>query len=185
MIESREELEELANKKRCTLQNSAEEIRICTGSSCTSLGSTLLHKELTKDFKLKKLDAKCTIKSVGCSGLCSEAIMVSHFDKEKKQETLYANIAADDGEKFYLYEENSTLLESKKIDTTTHFFSKQHKIVLENAGKIDPNDIEDYIAHDGYSAFFKALEDFTPSELIQEIKQSGLRGRGGGGYPLA
>jgi len=183
MIENIEELQELANKKRCTLQNSPQEIRICTGSSCASLGSDILQKELKKNFKLQKLDEKCTIKSVGCSGLCSEAIMVSHYDKEKKQETLYANITAEDTEKFYLYEKNSAVLEDKKVDTSTHFFSKQHKIVLENAGKLDPNDIEDYIAHDGYVALFKALEDFTPVELIQEIKQSGLRGRGGGGYP--
>ena len=68
-------------------------------------------------------------------------------------------------------------------DITQPFFTRQFKIVLENAGNIDPNDIEDYIVHGGYIALFSALENMEPTDVVNEVKISGLRGRGGGGYP--
>jgi bidirectional [NiFe] hydrogenase diaphorase subunit len=79
--------------------------------------------------------------------------------------------------------EDKNLLKNKMLDTNESYFTKQHKIVLENAGIIDPTDINDYIAHAGYVALFRALEELQPTDIIQEIKLSGLRGRGGGGYP--
>jgi len=80
-----------------------------------------------------------------------------------------------------IYNENNP--KEATIDMTSDFYKKQMRIVLENEGIIDPDDIEDYIAHGGYMSLFKALDEMSPKDVIEELKISGLRGRGGGGYP--
>ena len=79
--------------------------------------------------------------------------------------------------------QNATNPREITIDMTSDFYTKQKRIVLENEGIIDPEDIEDYIAHGGYMSLFKALDEMSPRDVIEELKTSGLRGRGGGGYP--
>ncbi|MDD3834199.1 MAG: SLBB domain-containing protein, partial [Sulfurimonas sp.] len=79
--------------------------------------------------------------------------------------------------------QNATNPREITIDMTSDFYTKQKRIVLENEGIIDPEDIEDYIAHGGYMSLFKALDEMSPKDVIEELKTSGLRGRGGGGYP--
>lgn len=183
MIQSLEDLEAVANKKKCTEQSCKDELRICIGSSCAALGSQEMEKSLGKEVKARGLEKKCKVKGVGCNGLCSAAIMVAHYDKKEQKETIYGDIETKDETRLLDFIENETQLSDKILDTNTPFFTQQKKIVLENAGIIDPNDIEDYIAYDGYLALFKALEEMTPLEVIEEVKLSGLRGRGGGGYP--
>ncbi len=183
MIQSLEDLEEIANKKKCTEQSCKDELRICIGSSCAALGSQEMQKSLTKKVKEKELQTKCKVKGVGCNGLCSAAIMVSSYDKSNNKEVIYGGIETTDEDRLLDLVENNVELTDKLLDTNTPFFTQQKKIVLENAGIIDPNDIDDYIAHDGYRALFTALEEMTPIEVIEEVKISGLRGRGGGGYP--
>ncbi len=184
MINSIEELQELANKRSCNEDSCKDELRICIGSSCASLGSVELQKELSKDVKSDKpKHEKCKVKGVGCNGLCSAAIMVSKYKNSKDEEIIYGDINIDDKEDLAELIEDDEVLKDKKLDMSGAFFTQQKKIVLENAGIIDPNDIEDYIAHKGYFALFTALEEMTPSEVIDEVKISGLRGRGGGGYP--
>ncbi|MEA3383125.1 MAG: NuoF family protein [Campylobacterota bacterium] len=184
MIHSIEELNELANKRKCNEDSCKDELRVCIGSSCASLGSEQLTKELMKELKTDtKISKKCKIKGVGCNGLCSAAIMVAKYKNKSDEEIIYGGITPDDKESLKELAIEDTILEDKKLDMSGAFFTQQKKIVLENAGIIDPNDIEDYIAHDGYLALFTALEDMVPSEVIDEVKLSGLRGRGGGGYP--
>ena len=182
MIQSSEDLEAIAQIKRANEQNYKNELRICIGSSCSAVGSQEILKSLAKELTLKELQNECKPKGVGCSGLCSAAIMVSFFHKEKQTEIIYGGIDQSDQEKLLELIENGTIKSDKHLDTTSPFFTQQKKIVLENAGIIDPNDIEDYIAHDGYKGLLYALEEMTPSRVIEEIKISGLRGRGGGGY---
>lgn len=183
IIHSLEELQKIFDKHQNSDKNCKEELRVCMGSSCDSLGSNLLKKDLEKQVKDKSLNQKCKIKEVGCNGLCSSAIMVSHFDKTTSKETLYGKITLNDISKLTEIIEGSNSLDDKKCDMTESFFTKQKKIVLENVGVIDPNDIEDYISYKGYQALFTVLEDKTPREVIEEVKLSGLRGRGGGGFP--
>lgn len=183
MIHSIEELQELANSKKCSDSGCHEELRVCVGSSCASLGSKEMQKELGKRVKEEGLEKRCKVKGVGCNGLCSEAIMVAHYHQKDGKESLYGGVVSEDVEEFIQTLHGKAPLDSKKCDTTSSFFTKQKKVVLENAGIVDPDDIEDYIAHNGYFALFKALEDMTPLEVIEEVKLSGLRGRGGGGYP--
>ena len=183
MIQSIEDLEEIASKKKCTEQSCKDELRVCIGSSCAALGSQEMQKSLAKKVKEKELQGKCKVKGVGCNGLCSAAIMVSSYDKANEKEVIYGGIETTDEDRLLALIENDIELKDKLLDTNTPFFTQQKKIVLENAGIVDPNDIDDYIAHDGYRALFTALEEMTPSEVIEEVKTSGLRGRGGGGYP--
>jgi len=183
MIQSIEDLEEIANKKKCTEQSCKDELRICIGSSCAALGSTDMQKSLAKTVKEKELQKKCKVKGVGCNGLCSAAIMVSSYDKAHDKEVIYGGIETTDEERLLNLIESDTELSDKLLDTNTPFFTQQKKIVLENAGIIDPNDIDDYITHNGYRALFMAIEELSPSEVIEEVKISGLRGRGGGGFP--
>jgi bidirectional [NiFe] hydrogenase diaphorase subunit len=183
MLTCIEDLEEIANKKKCTQKSCRNELRICTGSSCAALGAKDLQKSLTKKVKENKLDTNTKVKAVGCPGLCSAAIMVSAYDRENDSEVIYGGIEVTEEERLLNLIANEKGLEDKLLDTKSAFFTKQKKIVLENAGIIDPDDIDDYIMHDGYKALFTALEDMTPTEVIEEVKLSALRGRGGGGYP--
>ncbi len=183
MILSLEELQGVGDKRIKSEKDCNKELRICVGSSCSSLGSSTLEKELAKKVKEKGLDKKCKVKGVGCNGLCSAAIMVSHYDKEEQKETLYGGIESGQSDELVALIEESSALAEKKLDMSAPFFTQQLKIVLENAGVVDPNDIEDYIAHGGYHSLFKVLDEMSPIEVIEEIKISGLKGRGGGGYP--
>lgn len=183
MINSLEELQKLAEKRRDLNKNAHEELRVCIGSSCASLGANELLKDLDKKVKDDNLESRCRVKGVGCNGLCSEAIMVSHYHKVGDRTSIYGSIEESDSERLVKTLHKKTPIEDKKCDVSKPFFTKQKKIVLENAGIIDPNDIDDYIAHDGYLALFTILEESTPKEVIDEIKNSALRGRGGGGYP--
>jgi bidirectional [NiFe] hydrogenase diaphorase subunit len=183
MIESIEDLQEIASKKKCDESGCEDELRICIGSSCAALGSQEMQKSLSKKVQEKNLQGKCRVKGVGCNGLCSAAIMVMGYDKKNEKETIYGDIETSDEDRLLDLIEKDKELDDKLLDTNTPFFTEQKKIVLENAGIIDPNDIDDYIAHGGYMALFSALENMSPSEVIDEVKTSGLRGRGGGGYP--
>ena len=183
MIETLKDLQEIKAKKLCAQGECEGELRICVGSSCASLGSQDLQKEVQTAVKEQGLEKKCRVKGVGCNGLCSEAIMVAHYDAIAKKEEIYTNIEATQSQKLLDFIEDKTAMQENFYDTLEPFFAKQHKIVLENAGVVDPNDIDDYIAHDGYRALFEILEEKSPRDVLEEIKASGLRGRGGGGYP--
>ena len=183
MIESLEELQAQALKKKESEKSCTEELRVCIGSSCASLGANELKKGLKSRVKDEKLDKQCKVKGVGCNGLCSSAIMVSHYDKKSDLETIYGGVEQNDINTMVGIINKKSTLKEKQCDMNEPFFTKQKKIVLENAGVIDPNDIGDYISNGGYIALFTALEEMTPEEVVNEVKISGLRGRGGGGYP--
>ncbi len=183
MINSLEDLQAIVDKRIKDEETRNEELRVCVGSSCAALGSVKLQKDLAKGIKGKELDKRCKVKGVGCPGLCSEAIMVGHYHKKDARESIYGGIEASDMEALIKTIEGEAPIANKKCDTSEPFFTKQKKIVLENAGVVDPDDIDDYIAHGGYFALFTAIEDLSPTEVIEEVKISGLRGRGGGGYP--
>lgn len=183
MLNSLEELEELALEKKDLKRNSHEELRVCIGSSCAALNADNLLKDLKKEVKNNGLEKRCKVKGVGCNGLCSEAIMVAHYHKEGDRESIYSFIDNSNTKDFIDTLNTDTPIKNKKCDISKPFFARQEKIVLENAGIVDPDDIDDYIAYGGYYAFYKALDEMTPQEVINEIKISGLRGRGGGGYP--
>src|SRR5579862_6833647 len=120
---------------------------------------------------------RCQVKGVGCMGLCSEGPLVS-----TSAGTLYKKVEAADGVAI-LDSLESGPVERLVCPTEVPFFQRQKKIVLENSGIIDPERVEDYIAAEGYTALVKVLTEMTPREVIDQITKSGLRGRGGAGYP--
>ncbi|MBU1215917.1 SLBB domain-containing protein [bacterium] len=182
MISSILELKALADTKKCNEQSCQEELRVCIGSSCNSLGSEALKEALAEEIQTQGLAEKCRVKGVGCNGLCAQAPLISHCNRATKQSTLYEEVQNADIKELVQSVQNATKLDIKQCDMNQPFFASQTKIVLENAGFIDPDDIEDYIAHDGYLTLFKVLDEKEPYEVIEEVKKSGLRGRGGGGY---
>lgn len=165
------------------------EVLVCGGTGCKSSDSAEILEALRELVEQKKLDV--SVIQVGCFGFCAQGPIV----KVEPDNVLYvmckpsdaAEIVESHLEKNIIVER--LLYEDPKDGTRKHhcqdmdFYKKQHRVALRNCGKINPESLEDYIAADGYAALAKALETMTPQEVIDEMKASGLRGRGGGGFP--
>ncbi len=168
-------------------------VLICAGTGCTSSRSLEIVKKLEEVLPAYHLEKEVKIVKTGCFGLCQKGpIMAIYPDK-----IFYSHVTVDDVDeivKEHFYKGRPvTRLELTDIDEKTKekifdidqikFYSKQKRIALRNCGVINPEDIYEYIAKDGYQALGKALTEMTPQEVIDEILKSGLRGRGGGGFP--
>jgi bidirectional [NiFe] hydrogenase diaphorase subunit len=154
------------------------QIRCCNAAGCIPLGGLALKENLEAAVQNAGLDHEVEVCSVGCMKLCGRGTLVEIAPEGKlyegvKPEDAAAIVAAIQGEP-----EQVTV-----CDTTHPFFSRQMPIVLENSGKINPESIEEYIAAGGYQQLYRVLHQMTPDEVVTEVKTSGLRGRGGGGYP--
>jgi bidirectional [NiFe] hydrogenase diaphorase subunit len=170
-----EELEQIAASVRLENSKCDHEINVCMGTGCLSQHSDKLRDALTATVEAQGKNVK--VRRTGCMGLCAAGPLVL-IDP---QETLYQHVKADDAERVV-----SSLGGKPVADlecSLREHFDEQVHIVLENSGHIDPEKIDDYIAHDGYRALLTALHDMTPQGVIRQITESGLRGRGGGGYP--
>jgi NADH:ubiquinone oxidoreductase subunit F (NADH-binding)/(2Fe-2S) ferredoxin len=166
-------------------------ILVCTGTGCTSCGSLVTRDALLAELKKHGLEHEIEVVETGCMGRCDLGpVSLVHPDG-----TFYKNVLAADvpmlvEEHFVKGRPYTKLLPQ---DPQTHnvvatqadftFFNRQMRIVRDNCGVIDPENIEEYIARDGYSALGKALTSMTPEQVVGEIKASGLRGRGGAGFP--
>ena len=170
-----EELEQIAESVRAENAKFDHEINVCMGTGCLSQHSDKLRDEL-----VKAVDAsgkKAFVRRTGCMGLCAAGPLVL-VDPE---EILYQHVKASDAEAVAASLGGEPVA-ALQCDLREHFDQQVH-VVLENSGKIDPEKIDDYIARDGYQALLTALTDMTPAGVIHQITASGLRGRGGGGYP--
>ncbi len=166
-------------------------ITVCAGTGCQAHGSSNVIEELKKKIKEKGLEDKVYIKSTGCHGFCErgplmvikpKGIFYEHITPEMLDDILEKTVVNNEIIEDFLYKE--PISKSKiELEEEIPFYKKQHRILMKNNGIIDPTDITDYIAIDGYSAFVKAVTNMNPDEIIDEIKDSGLRGRGGGGFP--
>jgi NADP-reducing hydrogenase subunit HndC len=166
-------------------------ILICAGAGCISSGSNALKDVLAAELKKRGLDEEIKIIETGCMGPCDLGpVMLVH-----PEGTFYQRVTALDvpqlvEEHFIKGRPYTKLLPKDDVTAgavTTQrdfgFFAKQEKIVLENCGLIDAENIEEYIAREGYAALGKVLTAMKPEDVIAEIKASGLRGRGGAGFP--
>lgn len=171
-----EELEQIASETRAKREEGARELNVCMAAGCLALRSDALKSAL--DEEVKRSGAACRVRGVGCMGLCSLGPLVA----AEPGGVLYRNVTAESAPALVTSPESE---DAKKLVCSREqaFFQRQTNVVLENSGKIDPEKIEEYIAEGGYEALVRVLSEKSPNEIIQEISKSGLRGRGGAGYP--
>ncbi len=171
-----EELESLAQKARQHDEKFAHHINVCMESGCTSSQSDVVLAQLQEQTQKRGCAQSVRVKPVGCMGLCCNGPLVRVDDR------LYQNVTpADAGE--IIASLNGPVVERLVCDTQHPFFTKQKLVVRENSGRTDPEDIADCIGHGAYQSLLKALTSMSPQQVVAEISESGLRGRGGAGFP--
>lgn len=184
--EKRKELDLRINTKADTRE---KHILVCQGTGCTSSKSPEILENFKKIIKEKNIENVRVIKT-GCFGLCAKGPIVII----RPEDTFYAMVKPEDCEEIiqtHIIDGNRVeRLLAKDIDGTKvnslddlNFYKKQKRIALKNCGVINPEEIDEYIAFDGYKALEKALTKMSPEEVIEVIKNSGIRGRGGAGFP--
>jgi bidirectional [NiFe] hydrogenase diaphorase subunit len=170
-----EELEQIAESVRQENAKYDYEVNVCMDLACASQGAGQLREALAKAAEAS--GKKVLVRRTGCMGPCSSGPLV----RVDPQDALYHHVKADRAGAI-VSSLGGAPVPDLQCDLNEHFES-QVRVVLENAGHIDPEKIDDYIARDGYKALLTALTEMTPNAVVQQITESGLRGRGGGGYP--
>lgn len=169
-----------------------KQVLVCGGTGCTSSGSKKVVDALEKALKAHELEKDVLVVKTGCFGLCAlgpimivypEGAFYSQATPEGvtrivEEHLKDGNVVTDLLYKETVHEDGSIISLSE-----TQFYKKQLRVALRNCGVIDPENIEEYIARDGYQALAKAVTSMTPDDVINELNASGLRGRGGGGFP--
>jgi NADH:ubiquinone oxidoreductase subunit F (NADH-binding)/(2Fe-2S) ferredoxin/Pyruvate/2-oxoacid:ferredoxin oxidoreductase delta subunit len=163
-------------------------ILVCAGTACESSKGIALYNELEKELKEQGVENEAQLVKTGCFGFCEQGPIV----KILPDESFYVKVGPEDAQKIVaehivkgrqvpelLYDKEQAGKSSDEID----FYQKQKRIVLRNCGVINPEYIDEYIARDGYAALEKAIFEMTPDDIIAELENSGLRGRGGAGFP--
>ena len=179
MTTSEINLEEIIRKQREELERYEHIIHVCGSTGCVSSDSQAVLAAFEKEVNFLGLQDKVLVKQVGCMGLCAAGPVVSI----KPDNLLYKTVKVEDVPQILRALVKGEAVEDLLIDTSAPFFTRQHKVTLENSGEINPEKIEDYILHDGYKALLQVITAMSPQGVIDEIKKSGLRGRGGGGFP--
>lgn len=173
----REELEQIAQKTRDKDAAFAHHINVCTSSGCVASGSSHVKARLESDIKVRSLQHTCRINGVGCLGLCGSGPIIS----VQPENVLYKKVQPDDSTEI-LDSLRTSIVKRLELKQDNPFFQRQQRIVLANAGKIDPEEIDSAISMGAYEALLKATTEMTPADVIREVTTSGLRGRGGAGY---
>ena len=166
-------------------------ILVCGGTGCRASSSKNIISRMEDYLKEKNLEDEVQVIATGCFGFCEKGPIV----KVMPDNTFYVQVKPDDAEEIV----NEHVIKGRKVERLLYkdpekkeavsdskhmgFYKKQLRIALRNCGFIDPENIEEYIAREGYSALAKCITEMKPEEVINEIKLSGLRGRGGGGFP--
>jgi NADP-reducing hydrogenase subunit HndC len=166
-------------------------VLVCGGTGCTSSNSELIRNEFESQLTKNKLENEVKIIKTGCHGLCAEGPIVMVYPEG----AMYTMVKPEDVKE--IVEEHllkgrivkRLLAGNKESDDVAKsladvgFFQRQVRLALRNCGVINPENIDEYIAYDGYKALAKVLTEMTPQDVIATIKKSGLRGRGGAGFP--
>ncbi len=174
-------LEEITGNERQKEEQYSHTINVCTAAGCASSQSNEIKEALEKEVKDHSREKWCRVRGTGCMGLCVAGPLVS-IEPEKPEAVLYQNVKVEDVA-VIVDSLGGKPVERLRCPIDIPFFTRQKKIALENLGLIDPESIDEYIARDGYAALIKAITEMAPADVIDEIIASGLRGRGGGGYP--
>lgn len=167
------------------------QVLVCGGTGCTSSGSRDILAALKKEIKKNGIEEEIEVVRTGCFGLCElgpvvivypEGAFYSKVKVEDIPELVSEHLVKGRILKRLVYHE---ALENDRIKSLNNvdFYKKQHRVALRNCGVIDPENIDEYLAFDGYKAIEKVLTTMTPQDVIDTMKKAGLRGRGGGGFP--
>jgi NADH-quinone oxidoreductase subunit F len=166
-------------------------VLVCGGENCSKSGSEQVKEAFAKELKKQKLDQEIKLGDTDCHDFCEMGPLVIVYPEG----TFYVRVTPEDVPD--IVEEH--LINGKVVDRLLYkepvkedqlpkykdlnFYKKQRRVALRNCGSIDPERLDEYVARDGYASLEKALFEFTPEQVIDEVKRSGLRGRGGGGFP--
>lgn len=178
-------------EKRPVNSKVRHQVLVCGGTGCTSSSSMKIAERLKEEIKSNGIDEEVDVILTGCFGLCElgpimivypegafySTVEIDNVPRVVKQHLVEGNIVKE-----LLYDETVTDTGIKSLNETP-FYAKQHRIVLRNCGVIDPENIDEYIARDGYQAIAKCIKEHSPADVIDIVKKSGLRGRGGAGFP--
>lgn len=166
-------------------------VLICTGTGCTASGARNVLAKLEEELKAKNLDKEISVVETGCHGFCEGGPLVIIYPEG----TFYTRVQPEDVPEIVevhllkgriierLLYKTPTTAEEVPTYSEIPFYSKQHRIALQNCGHINPDSLEEYIGSDGYEGLAKVLLEMTPEQVVEEMKKTGLRGRGGGGFP--
>lgn len=190
-LNSIEELNAYREQAKLSFHHHKTTITVCNGTGCNALGGGAVKNNFIQEIEKQKLQDEVELITTGCHGFCEKGPIVVILPKN----IFYKKVALEDIEEII----SKTILKGKIIDrllyqdpltgkkiTYVHeipFYNHQKRIVFARNGRIDPTQINHYLSLDGYSALSKVLTSMSPEEIIEEIKISGLRGRGGGGFP--
>lgn len=185
-----EKLEELAAKERERQAALEQRVRCCKSTACLSSGAQKTIDSLRAALEgLEEGGTGAEVVQTGCMGLCSRGPLV-RVDAQDGTTKLYGDVDAKAADQVIAEHispngtgEAAVDLSAHEIDPQMPFFTKQTKVVLSRVGEVDPESIEDYLAHGGYATLNKVLQAQTPAEVCQQVLESGLRGRGGAGFP--
>ncbi len=167
-------------------------VLVCGGTGCTSSGSVKLVDRLNDQLGELGLDKEVKVIKTGCFGLCEagpvvivypEGTFYSHVQTEDVDEIVSEHLLKGRVVRRLVYQDKGDHPSVGKSLSDIEFYKHQTRVALRNCGVIDPENIDEYIAFDGYRALTKALTEMTPQDVIDEVSRSGLRGRGGGGFP--
>jgi len=192
ILQNRNALEELRKRlETAQLHSKKRLISLCAGSGCGAYGTAKVHKALMEELGRQNLQEEVEVKLTGCHGFCEkgpimviypEGIFYPQVKPDHVPEIVEKTIKNGELVNSLVFKDPAT----KTKITLEHdipFYKLQQRIIFGNNGLIDPTNIDDYIAVGGYSALAKAMFDMTPDKIVAEVKKSGLRGRGGGGFP--
>ena len=192
-IKSLAELESLRGKIIAKRDPEKRCITICGGTGCLALGAKSVIAAFEEEIKKQRLSNKVDLKVTGCPGFCERGPLVviepggifyQRVRVEDVAEIISQTVRKGSLVESLLYPDPETG-EKVSLESEIPFYKKQMRLLLGNVSRIDPGNIDDYLALGGYAALGKALAQMSPEEIISEVKNAGLRGRGGGGFPTS
>jgi bidirectional [NiFe] hydrogenase diaphorase subunit len=191
-----QKLQELAQKERDRQEQFESRLFCCSSTACLATGSISVQDAINQKIETLDQKDKMEVVPIGCMGLCSRGplvkvstkgqpeVMYQEVGPELAQEIVVAHQLGAGETAFEEHIQNNGQLKEHILPQDTPFFTKQHHFILAQSGTINPEKLEDYLAHDGYTTLENVLENMSPEEVCDEIKASGLRGRGGAGFPV-
>jgi NADH-quinone oxidoreductase subunit F len=190
-LKTTDELEQLRKAIADGKNTSLTTVSVCGGTGCRAAGAEAVVEAFAEEIERLEIQAKIEFKETGCHGFCERGPLVvigpkkifyQRVQPEDVPEIVAETVLQDKVVKRLLYVDPSTE-EEVTYESDVNFYKKQTRLILGSNGEIDPTDIEQYIGAGGYAALNKALSQLTPDKIVEEVTKSGLRGRGGGGFP--